>query len=116
MKVEVSTILKGPPDQVFALVSQWDLFADKVDPDVKSITRVTDGPVGVGTSPHPRIRAVDFHTGLCYRLSNITSTTLLITTLLVAVLIGREGRQTARLNPVYERLLARVPLSGPRSR
>ncbi len=49
MKIEVSTTVKGPPDQVFALVSQWDLFLDKIDPDVKSITRVTDGPVGVGT-------------------------------------------------------------------
>ena len=49
MKVEASTTLKGPPDQVFALISQWDLFHDKVDPDIKAVTRVTDGPVGVGT-------------------------------------------------------------------
>ena len=49
MKVDVSTTLNGPIDQVFALVSQWDLFLGQVDPDVKEITKVTEGPVGVGT-------------------------------------------------------------------
>ena len=49
MKVEASTMLKGSADQVFALISQWDLFHDKVDPDIKEVTKVMDGPVGVGT-------------------------------------------------------------------
>ena len=71
---------------------------------------------GKGTlTPERRPSAVDFHTGLCYTVSNITSTTVLMTTLLVAVLIGRGGRQAARVNRVYERSLVRVPLSGSRS-
>ena len=49
MKINNSQHIKKPPEDVFRIVSDFKYWLEKADPDVVSVIKQTDGPIGVGT-------------------------------------------------------------------
>ncbi len=58
LKFELSQQINRPREEVFTIVSSFDYYLQRIDPEVIGITRTSDGSIGVGTIWHEELKVI----------------------------------------------------------
>ncbi|MDA1297335.1 MAG: SRPBCC family protein [Chloroflexi bacterium] len=57
MIIDASAFIRRPPDDIYRIVSDMKYVLEAIDPDVVSVEKTSDGPIGIGTTWTETLRA-----------------------------------------------------------